>query len=294
MAYTSSPSDRASDQIYDELRLDSGNSANIRLLKLRFDNTSSSIKCEVISSSLNCKAHYTAVSYLWGGASAGDKGRAVPVRHNLWRLLHQLTEEHYEGFLWIDALCIQQTNIAERNHQVAIMGQIYASANEVLVWLTMEPRESRKECILSNVGLLKKQEPFLRLLSRNEYWTRAWILQECVLANRVTLKYGPSVVSEDALYDQLLFEDVTFSRCLEESAMLSIVRLRHRLKHGHRIMSTLFDILNDEHRPMLCSDPRDRIHSVFSLVSPEERDIYPIHPDYAKPATELLFEFTKR
>jgi hypothetical protein len=32
------------------------------------------------------------------------------------------------GPYWIDAICIEQTNIAERNQQVAQMGDIYSRA----------------------------------------------------------------------------------------------------------------------------------------------------------------------
>jgi hypothetical protein len=35
---------------------------------------------------------------------------------------------------WIDALCIDQDSITKRNHQVAQMGRIYASASEVIAW----------------------------------------------------------------------------------------------------------------------------------------------------------------
>ena len=35
--------------------------------------------------------------------------------------------------LWVDAMCIDQANVAERNMQVALMGQIYAKADAVLM-----------------------------------------------------------------------------------------------------------------------------------------------------------------
>jgi len=39
------------------------------------------------------------------------------------------------GCLWIDAICIDQIDVLERNHQVALMGQIYSKAQAVLMWL---------------------------------------------------------------------------------------------------------------------------------------------------------------
>lgn len=38
-------------------------------------------------------------------------------------------------FLWIDAIRINQEDIADRNHQVGLMRQIYSGASEVVVWL---------------------------------------------------------------------------------------------------------------------------------------------------------------
>ena len=37
--------------------------------------------------------------------------------------------------IWIDAICIDQTNQRERNLQVNLMGEIYHRARAVVVWL---------------------------------------------------------------------------------------------------------------------------------------------------------------
>jgi hypothetical protein len=37
--------------------------------------------------------------------------------------------------LWIDGVCINQTDILERNRQVQLMGEIYSRASCVLIWL---------------------------------------------------------------------------------------------------------------------------------------------------------------
>jgi hypothetical protein len=67
-------------------------------------------------------------------------GKIFSVRQNLFDFLYMactepkvlgLTQEKY----WIDALCINQSNIPERNHQVAQMGDIFGSAQCVHVWL---------------------------------------------------------------------------------------------------------------------------------------------------------------
>jgi hypothetical protein len=42
---------------------------------------------------------------------------------------------HADKLLWIDALCIDQENVIERNHQVQQMGEIFSRASNVLAWL---------------------------------------------------------------------------------------------------------------------------------------------------------------
>jgi hypothetical protein len=47
------------------------------------------------------------------------------------------------AIFWIDALCIDQCSILERNHQVAQMCSIYTKAQEVIAWLGNTPFDPR-------------------------------------------------------------------------------------------------------------------------------------------------------
>jgi hypothetical protein len=38
-------------------------------------------------------------------------------------------------YIWIDALCIDQSNLPERNHQVKLMSALYSQARHVVAWL---------------------------------------------------------------------------------------------------------------------------------------------------------------
>ncbi|KAF2621405.1 HET-domain-containing protein, partial [Macroventuria anomochaeta] len=86
---------------------------------------------------------YKAVSYVWGNAVKTKEillnGKAFTVRMNLHSFLQQLIKDRSIwsclGGYWIDAICIDQTNVAERNYQVALMGKIYSRAFSVIVWL---------------------------------------------------------------------------------------------------------------------------------------------------------------
>lgn len=45
------------------------------------------------------------------------------------------TDAQLRGLIWVDALCINQDDLAERGSQISIMNLIYQSAQKVLVWL---------------------------------------------------------------------------------------------------------------------------------------------------------------
>lgn len=90
------------------------------------------------------KGRYAALSYAWGeeestcpitvnGTPLGAS--SVPLTRNLYTHLYRLRELEYTELIWIDALCINQSNTEEKQHQVALMANIFRNAQEVLVGL---------------------------------------------------------------------------------------------------------------------------------------------------------------
>lgn len=51
-----------------------------------------------------------------------------------------MEEGRLKRLFWIDALCINQADLAERNAQVAAMGRIYAFGRQTIVWLDQHSR----------------------------------------------------------------------------------------------------------------------------------------------------------
>ena len=83
--------------------------------------------------------NFSALSYRWGDdAPTFDislNGWSIRVRENLHQfLLHARASRWYNGF-WIDAVCINQDDKAEKAQQISIMGTIYSLASNVLIWL---------------------------------------------------------------------------------------------------------------------------------------------------------------
>jgi hypothetical protein len=61
--------------------------------------------------------------------------KALYVRQNLWDFLQWARRNKLASYMWIDALCIDQKQLHERNHQVWMMCYIYSQAERVIVWL---------------------------------------------------------------------------------------------------------------------------------------------------------------
>lgn len=63
------------------------------------------------------------------------EGQEVLVTQNCEAALRQLRNKSRNIRIWIDALCINQQNISERNQQVRMMEEIYQKAKHVRIWL---------------------------------------------------------------------------------------------------------------------------------------------------------------
>ena len=127
---------------------------SIRLLELlRQPSRDRDIHCRLTSVDLYGSPTYRALSYTWDCPVPEDddssgienwssptqdiicNDQPFPVRQNLYDALQQLMGKKMEGVYWIDSLCINQQDLMERGTQVAMMGDIFASADEVICWL---------------------------------------------------------------------------------------------------------------------------------------------------------------
>lgn len=95
--------------------------------------------------------HYEAVSYVWDKDQTPysvyvgkDKTAVVSVTRNLTVALSNLRYPDRPRRLWIDALCIDQSNDVEKGPQVAQMGTIYSFAARVIAWLGPEQHDSTR------------------------------------------------------------------------------------------------------------------------------------------------------
>ncbi|KAF8866325.1 HET-domain-containing protein, partial [Acephala macrosclerotiorum] len=116
----------------------------IRLVKLLKSRWSDKIQCQLHHVSLANRPSYKALSYAWGSPRATRpilvNGYQHAVTVNLESALRRLRRIDEDLILWIDALCINQSNNSERTEQVNLMHDIFAFTKEVIVYLGEVPQ----------------------------------------------------------------------------------------------------------------------------------------------------------
>lgn len=119
------------------------------------------LRGRLVNTRLDAHADYHAVSYLWGDSSApltdwcelrtvttetsdteANHDR-LPILASCNAVLRHLRSANTTRALWIDFICIDQSNSAEKNQQVRIMQYIYRDASKVAMWLDLSHLAAR-------------------------------------------------------------------------------------------------------------------------------------------------------
>jgi hypothetical protein len=187
----------------------------IRLLRLLPGHGSDDILCRLFTASLDESNDFEALSYVWGSQANPVQivvdGENKVVTSNLASALHYLRNDEKERVMWVDAVCINQSDLDEQSSQVQLMQRIYSGASQVVVWQG-PPREGWDETI-ELVGRLGSYSELhwkyipdldfqlLRIfwLLNHEWWQRIWTAQEGVLAKQVVFHFGNAYLSHHYL-----------------------------------------------------------------------------------------------
>lgn len=128
--------DTTRSQPYQYTRLQS--ELQFRYLVLQPGTRGDTLECSLVESSLHdTTSTYEAISYVWG-SSVRDReilcdGKALNITTNLFEVLQTFRLPDKPRSLWADSICINQNDVIERAEQVAIMGKIFSTADQVLV-----------------------------------------------------------------------------------------------------------------------------------------------------------------
>ncbi|VUC27942.1 unnamed protein product [Clonostachys rosea] len=165
----------------------------IRVLRLHHGNRDDELRVTLSVENLSQDSKYEALSYVWGDGfseKALVNGTEIPITENLHAALRQFRHPASARLMWVDAMCINQQFTSERNHQVQLMGQIFSSAQRVLLWLG--PAADDSDYVLDYIReehpadiLLNLKFRFaLHALCSRAWFTRIWIVQEVALGKQ--------------------------------------------------------------------------------------------------------------
>lgn len=283
---------------------------SIRLIELLpAERDCSTIRIHLRTASLNDenRERYEAISYCWGDLKdtmpvfcMGEN--PIWVTRSLWIALRRIRLKDRIRLLWADAICINQKDNDEKAWQVAMMTDIYKSADQVLIWLGEKADESHllasfiprllhakslKDAARDQRDLyeLRKEDydayrlptkldrrylAFLRLLNR-PWFRRVWIIQELALAKTALVQCGEWSISWKSFYSAWTF-------------IASIAGAMAPFFVGHATSSSLSALgvtvaqmsrgswqpllqLLYRHRPALATNPRDKIFALAGIAS---------------------------
>lgn len=280
--------------------------------------------------------HYEALSYAWGSTesqeviyvqNADGEHEKLLVTENLALALRHLRSTSTERTLWIDAICINQEDMEERNTQVQRMTSIYRLAHRVVVWLgpashssslamsTLEylgeqveiarglyaypsPQAVERHWYQDDVDLpydVKTWEAVQVLLER-PYFRRVWVMQEISLSNhRTIIQCGGDVISWMNMRKAV--ECLPARRNLPHHSFTNVMPWVLDLARYDARMP--YDELSATMQARNCSNDRDRVYGLLGLMPEGLRER--ITPNYEitggevyRQATVAQIEFFQR
>ncbi|KAK4100417.1 HET-domain-containing protein, partial [Parathielavia hyrcaniae] len=293
----------------------SNSTDSLRLLVLLPGRWYQPIRCELVSTTFSENPQYEALSYAWGAESGrafrsiSVNGARVKVGKNIWHALDHLRSATQSRVLWIDALCINQDDTDEKNEQIPLMLFIYSRARGVLVWLGVHSApfdlnkrkleqldgQDRRELdyihvdtpyVTRNSGppdWEKAVRSFLRALVHEGYWKRTWIVQEFIVASKVTVLFGTSVVPWGHFLEWVTYYNQIAPGDTAVEFILKLDRMRQS-QFRYTAKFTLASLI-DTFQGSLCQLPHDKIYAFRGLAHDHIDDSIPV--DYRKPPFEV-------
>jgi Heterokaryon incompatibility protein (HET) len=184
---------------------------------------------------------YDAISYVWENPEDTVKiiccGKVLSITTSLADALRTLRYKNSGSVyrLWADAICIDQKNSEEKNHQVKRIGQVYQSARQVFAWIGHDQDNIALDCfdlikkwclyLDDQLSMYKRPqnipslEPPLEIYNDSTrrsklksfiscpWFSRVWVVQEAGLAKECHLLWGDQSMSIAELIEFACFCD---------------------------------------------------------------------------------------
>jgi hypothetical protein len=303
------------------------NAEEVRLLRFLHGDY---LRCELIHTDLDHAPRYAALSYTWGdGTNVSHRltnfslnGQTLQIGENLCKALAIIGKEIRERaiYLWVDAVCINQNDLLERNSHLFRMPTIYSKAVVVAIWLGEEsedtPRAVEEINNLTNhltdvvarastVGLptddtshISPGDPICSAAAGSQaiwnilnrpWFSRAWIAQEVTWTQERKFWCGLSWIKWEhlAAASEVAHKLSDFAVTkLDPFAILDKIT-----KWRKENINTRRQFLNllGELRTYDCTDPRDKIYAIAGLAS--DLNLRQLGPNYALSVERVYIDF---
>jgi hypothetical protein len=295
----------------------------IRIAKLNPGDFSDDIRCTLFKVSLDDNPQYQALSYVWGDPGVTRQislnGSPYQVTESLEIALRHLRLPSEERILWVDAICINQRDVPERNVQVRHMGSVYETASKVIAWLGEESGDSNlafdafealpkdeklhwdpeKNQHFEDKFLQRKYISAMKQIFRRPWWRRLWTAQESILGPSLEFTCGHRCISAESLFalanswfihrrsccSGYLRRNLDLENFSNYMVLIDDLRFNRQEKSEHGLLSLLMNYRSRE-----CADPRDKIYGLLGLCPDHEQNS--IIPDYSAPISRVYEDVT--
>ncbi|KAL8994655.1 MAG: hypothetical protein Q9169_005435 [Polycauliona sp. 2 TL-2023] len=249
-------------------------------------------------------------------------GGHLDVTQNLAVALRYLRSETTTRDLWIDAICVDQQNLEERGYQVQRMADIYRQAERVRIWLGPESQDSALaiEALSSLASQIEvdwhlntfrpsntstddevrpdwqadtsfSEDTWISIagLLGRPWFRRLWVWQEALLAKTAEMQCGLEIISWNQHRKAIMALYGAARPDLPEHAGTSFEESYHLSYNlvAEAAFEASFTVLIQRTRDCICSDPRDKIYALLSILHPSD-PIVGLIPDYTK-APDVVF-----
>ena len=291
--------------IYQRLNYELGQ--EFRLLILFPGSRDNDIICDIIHVNLlDNPDPYAALSYTWATDIPGQRladatlsqkiycqGAFIPVTKNCEAALRRLRKKGQKRVVWVDAICIDQKNVNERNHQVSLMKTIYSTAAQVVIYLGPGTVETNIALDLLDLGMTAEADleaaipdkyisDIIRSLLGRRWFDRVWVIQEVAFAKTATLITDTKSIA----WSRSSIQRLRRMCAVHSITTPAVVRWFPR----HRSSADLLSVL---HAASNCSatDPRDKVFAILGLIEQSGQSLPPV--EYSKTPGELFTDVAK-
>lgn len=189
------------------------------------------------------------------------------------------------------------------------MGSIYSSAKNVVLWLGRKDAEIDAGFDLLEKWISGGTELFIserewsgleKTFQKAEWWTRLWVVQEAVLAQRSTLTCGNRSVDWSALMSVLnprVFAagnatDRRLANTAKHAMGLWVYQRTHALPNSAGL-ERLENYIESLIPTRTCSDSRDVVYALLGFLNKEAMGKGFMVPDYGKSVGQVYMELTR-